>query len=199
MKKLLASTMLAAVALTACGGSDSYTESSGTATSPASSEPPAPESQAASPTREPFAPDTGEYALEVGETRRGSVMSTTVLEIRDPYPPEYGSQPEPGARFIGVRLRTCVDKGAVLDDFGVQSAYADDFVVADARNNTWPSVGLSMSDFPLPRYPDLRELGPGDCVKGWLALQTPTKVKPVLLQYVPAGDHVADWRFPTRR
>lgn len=169
--------------------SSAATASEAMTTSAPGSSPP---STSTEPERAPGTPDVGEHALDVGEPRAGLEVTTTLLEVSDPYPPSQHRRPDPGNRFVGLILRTCVKKDASAT---AMSTHQDEFSFVDEAGNNWTDAGPNWVNFPQPTYPTYREVLPGQCVQGWLAVSLPHDVRPVTVQWVPQGTHVADWRL----
>jgi len=151
-----------------------------------------------SATAAPHAYNIGPKALRIGQTRTGSAFTTTVTEIRNPLPPDPASfhTPEPGKKTMAWMLKTCVSPQADPAEGDLYSASEVDFSIADQAGDHYTSnVGIWV-DWPTPRYPELRSLQPGECVRGWIGFEVPKSVHAKYLEYVPDGDHVADWVIP---
>lgn len=180
--------VVAVVMVAGCGGNqgtpDGSSAAAGKGTQPAASE--------------RFAPNTGTRSLKVGQTREGPDITTTVQQVRVPYPPGRYRTPEKGNKFFGFKVRTCVRPGVKItaanrDEYRASSA--GDFSFRDARGNDYGSGGNSWIDWPAPRYPEDRTMAAGECVMGWFAVEIPSKVTPTVLEFSPGEDHVADWRL----
>jgi hypothetical protein len=130
----------------------------------------------ATPTPEPGAtsgaePNVGDTALAVGEWREGRDIRSNVLEVTQPSdarPPSY-LDGEADAVGAPVKVRSCVRETAADP---LQLGFFD-WVGADANGGTYEPSGSSWGEWPpLPQYPAQRAVRPGQCVEGWLLLQT---------------------------
>src|SRR5215213_10556672 len=130
MKSLLGGLALAMV-LAGCGGSssgDAGAQASVSPTSSSSSE----KSPAVEHTRDPFAPNTGKYALKVGQPRLGQEIVSTLLSVKRPMisaAEPYLKPDEPSQEFMGAEVRTCVRRSSKHKDPVVWSDW-----IASARN-----------------------------------------------------------------
>ena len=186
-----------AAALTAGCGSDASSGPSATATQTVTATVTA--SPEASDTSSTSAsdPNIGNDALTVGDTREGALINTTLLEVRDPYPPGQYREPDAGQRWVGLRLKTCVHDDAPKAGQGESytSSTESEFAVLNGNGDSYAASGSSWTDWPQPHYATLQTMQPGECVQGWMAIGTPTEVHGVALTWSPGGDHLVDWKL----
>ncbi|MFL6091160.1 MAG: hypothetical protein ACJ71Z_13580 [Aeromicrobium sp.] len=130
------------------------------------------------------------HAFHVGEAQRSHGVSTTLLEVDYPYTGDEKHRPDPGAAFIGLVVRTCLDAKAPS-------------ATLTARNSEW-SIGnhrpeysgartTSWTDWPLPKYPEYAKLAPGQCRQGWLLLAGPADERFTTVTYRPSGGRDLTW------
>lgn len=172
MRKI--SVALAATALltlTGCAGGES--EPAPGAESGASAEA-APEPTEA-PSSEAPAPNLGERALRLGEPREGSLITTTLLEFRQPYPPGTYRRPDAGHEWAGLRIEQCLKGDA--DPAGLLTSGTGDWAALTRDGEEFTGATHTWVDWPAPRFPDLTGMIPGRCSKGWIALQVPEGTK----------------------
>jgi hypothetical protein len=144
----------------------------------------------ASETADPFAYNVGDLALKVGETRKGSEVTTTLEKVEHPYPPGEYREPEAGNEFVGLRLKQCIiDKPSEA----TESTYNGDWSAVTPDGEEYSGNGSSWDDWPSPKFPELVEMIPGRCLKGWIALEVPEGTKFDRLIYRPGGTPVAEW------
>lgn len=153
-----------------------------------SSTPTQPETTASA---DPYAPNLGALALEVGERRDGRDVHTTLHEIRYPYPPGEFRKPDAGNVFVGLRIEQCLDS----DPSEVpQSTYNGEWSVVTESGEEFGGSGSSWTDWPSPKFPELVGAIPGRCLKGWISLQVPKGTTLDSIMFRPGGDPVAEWR-----
>lgn len=153
----------------------------------------APVSESESPepdSAQPFAPNLGDTALRIGETREGSEVHTTLHEIKYPYPPGRYREPEEGYDFVGLRLEQCLSSEAAEP---LQSTYDGEWSAVVESGEEYGGTGLSWSDWPEPKFPEIVQAIPGRCLKGWIALQVPRGTEIETLLWRPGGIPVAEW------
>lgn len=180
------------LSLTACGGGDAE-PGAATVTETVFADP----SAAATPDEEETSPaesNVGENALQIGQPRVGTEFTTTLLEVRDPYPPpDEFRLTVPTNRFVGLRLSQCVIDEPTGRPEDLLSTYNGEFIAVTPQGNEYPGNGSSYPDFPLPKFPELATINAGSCVKGWIAIELPGDVKYDKFVYRPAGQTVAEW------
>lgn len=138
---------------------------------------------------DPYAPNIGDRALKVGQPRRGEGVITTVLEVRQPYPPALYREPNPGKVWLGVRAKTCVKSNQTE----TAQVFWGDWAAVDRNFGTYPGSSTSWDDFPVPQYPSYGEVNPGECVQGWLLVDLPRGKKIKKIAYRPGGQTIAEW------
>lgn len=189
MKALLVCGIAGLAVLAGCG------ESGG---SPKAERPSVAPSVSPSPTVDPYAPNIGERALAVGQSRVGRDVTTTLHEVRDPYPPQRYLEPGDGMKYVGLRLSTCVRKEAEPDTNGEGSyitPYNAEFALVDAKGDRYPGSGSNFNGWPTPKFPEARNAVPGECSKGWLVVEAPAKVVPEFIEWTSGQNHLADWKL----
>lgn len=169
---------LAALLMSGCSGAETKPAAAG---SSASSSP--------SPSVDPFAPNLGDRALEIGETRRGMDVETTLQEVRTPYPPAEYREPEEGNEFIGMRIKQCTKEG--VSDPGETTYNAEWYAVTPSGDEY--TGGHSWDDWPSPKFPELTGAIAGRCVKGWIAFEVPKDTNVETILWRPGGDPIAEW------
>lgn len=198
--KVLAAAAIAAttMVLAGCGGGDSGEEGAGSeASSPSaspSSEAPSDEPTESEEPEDPFAPNVGNRALQVGQARKGEEVVTTLLEVT----PSYESSPETmrfaeaGMEWLAIRVRTCVRRNATHQNTSASTPQW----AAVMKGGTEYRSDSYFSDWPTPAYPDTVVVQPGRCVEGWMALEVPKGSKPRYLAWRPDYlSTVAEWRL----
>lgn len=146
---------------------------------------------------DPFAPNIGDRALKIGETRVGQAVRTTLKSVKYPYPPDYAREPDAGNDFVGLELEQCFGKDAEVDpEYPNTTTYNGDWVVLDPEGYEYGGDGSSWSDWPAPKFPESVTLNPGRCYKGWVSLQAPRGTKIASVVWRPGGTETAEW-IPT--
>lgn len=197
IRKTRSFAIAASIALmaTACGGDkestaaeDTTSESPSVSTSvdPTPSESPTPNEKV-----DPYAPNIGGRALKVGQSRRGTGVITTVLEVKRPYPPALYREPNPGKVWLGIRAKTCVKS----DQTETAQVFWGEWAAVDKNFGTYPGSSTSWDDFPVPQYPSYGEVNPGECVQGWLLVDLPQGKKIKKIAYRPGGQTIAEWKL----
>lgn len=139
-------------------------------------------------------PNVGDRALRVGEPRRGAGATTTLQEIRFPYPPGGFNTPQQGNSFLGLRLRQCVTEG-----YDPATGGGDVF---STFNGEWYAVspsgeqttgGLSDIAWPRPKFPEQVVINPGDCLKGWITIEVPAGYKIEKMLWRSGQLSIAEW------
>lgn len=146
-----------------------------------------------SPTVEPadqYEANLGERALQVGETRDGMDVHTTLAEVKYPYPPGEFRQSDEGNVFLGLRIEQCVDDDA---DGESETTYNSEWSAVTESGEEYGGSGSSWNDWPSPKFPETVGAVPGRCVKGWIALQVPKGTEFTSIMWRPGGDPVAEW------
>lgn len=140
---------------------------------------------------DPAAPNVGERALKIGETREGISFETTLLKVRYPYPPGEYREPETGKAFVGMRVRVCMKEEAEStgEDY---STYNGEWFAASS-NGDQATSSSSWDDWPAPKFPENVTMNPGECLRGWLSIEIPKKMKVAKIVYRPGGETVAEW------
>lgn len=153
------------------------------------------EAQEPTESEDPFAPNVGDRALKVGEPRVGSATTTTLLEVRDPYPSEYAREPDAGNRFVGIRVSQCVSEDFDPSvDGDIYSTYSGEWFMVTSDNDEYPGgSGSNWIDFPTPKFPESATINPGSCVKGWISMQAKERLQFEKLVWRPAGTTTAEW------
>jgi hypothetical protein len=192
--------------LTGCGG-DSDAEPKATITETvtvtADPEPRETTSTATTPTEEPsaeetdpYAPNVGPRALNVGETREGEEVLTTIHEYRDSMKHPSNPYIEPGAgnRWVGVDAEQCIRRSAAR----AASVATYGFAVGDGSGGVFDTEGSFWDDWPsLPQFPFERKLQPGQCARGWMLVRVPARAKVTMVQagdFLGTGEVFAEWR-----
>jgi hypothetical protein len=180
------------VGLTGCGDSSSSTSAVEKTPSPSvkSSAPVKPK-----PTRAPFAPDTGKYALRLGQTREGQYILNTLVAVKRPMVASnpYMKPDDPSQEFMGANVRTCVKKSTKVRDTIAWS----DWAASAGNGNIYTGSDSSWDGWPSPQYPPYKVLSPGECVAGWLLIPVPKGQRMVKVSLAPIGDATAaEWILP---
>jgi hypothetical protein len=138
----------------------------------------------------PVEPNVGDSALYVGDTRQGASVSTTLFEVKYPFPQKIYRDPEPGNVFFGIRLQQCLTKDETEE---IYSSYNGEFAAVTPDGIEFSGSGSSWDDWPSPKFPESVTMVPGRCIKGWIATEVPrgTKVDSVLWR--PGGVTTAEW------
>jgi hypothetical protein len=177
----------------ACGASGDDDEKGSSGRPSASEQSPKASSPETSASEDPFAPNVGDRALRVGDKRVGHSVTTTLHEVKLPYPPATYRVPDPGKVFLGLRVEQCLAEG-VTD--AVYSTTNIDWAAVTPSGNEFASDGSSWHDWPAPRFPEYVTLSPGRCVKGWIAFQVPKSTKVESLIWRPEGGvTAAEWKL----
>jgi|GEM_PF-6630836 len=189
--------LFASAFLAGCGGGNDGPDANPTATvsvtttvteTPQTFESETPEITTESQT--PNAPNVGDLALTVGETRVGQTIKTTLQEVKIPYPPGQYRTPEAGNVFVGLRIEQCVDADGPAD---ILSTSLFDWSAVTPNGNEYKTGGSSWTDWPEPRFPDYVTMVPGRCVKGWLAFEVPQGTQVASVIWRPDGTTTAEW------
>jgi hypothetical protein len=180
MKRTLTLVAVAVLTVTGCsGGSNDDTASDN----------PSPSAEA-SETTDPFAPNLDDRALRVGQSRVGQDVTTTLAEVKNPYPPAEYRVPQDGNQFVGLRLEQCVKRDV---EGQPESTFNGDWAAITPSGDEYTGNGSSWNDWPSPKFPELVGMIPGRCVKGWLQLEVPKGTQIDRLIYRPGGTPVAEW------
>jgi hypothetical protein len=134
--------------------------------------------------------------LRVGQTHHGDGVSTTLRVVDYPYTGDETRRPDSGKSFIGLDVKTCLDKEASPH--------------TSTRNSEWSLVtrdgaryagddSSSWADWPRPKYPEDVSLVPGQCKHGWLLVQVPEDEQFTAVVYHPEGKTAARWVGTFRR
>jgi hypothetical protein len=112
---------LIALLLTASCGGEAAPGDAATATEQTTQEPAAPgliEPSAEQPSEasSKFAPNVGDTALVIGETRRGMDYTTKLATYRYPYPPKLYREPKRRYEYFGIKLRQCMRPSATATE-----------------------------------------------------------------------------------
>jgi hypothetical protein len=170
------------IGLTVGGGDESVKPA--VARSPIPTESPSAEADAL------FAPNLGDRALKIGQTRDGEDVHTTLAEVKYPYPSAESRQPEEGNVFVGLRIEQCVDDDAAGDG---DTTYNSEWSAVTEGGEEYGGSGSSWNDWPSPKFPESVSSVPGRCVKGWISLQVPKGTQFTSIIWRPGGDTVAEW------
>jgi hypothetical protein len=188
-----------AVVLVGCGDSDAGSTETETVsiTTTVTATPGSFESEPAeapSSSEDPYAPNIGDRALTIGDTRVGQAIKTTLKSVRYPYPPDYAREPDAGNDFVGLELEQCYNKDADVDpQYPDTTTYNGDWVVLDPKGYEYGGDGSSWNDWPAPKFPEAVTMNPGRCYKGWISLQAPKGTKIVSVIWRPGGSETAEW------
>lgn len=172
---------LAFLLLAGCGGEEPDSDSDSDAS---------PKKSTTTATVDPFAPNLGDRALQVGETRKGKQVETTLKAVKYPYPPGQYRRPEKGNSFLGLRIEQCLHAG--VTDQG-DSTYNGEWAAVTESGEEYGGDGLSWNDWPSPKFPEATGLIPGRCLKGWIALQVPKGTKFQTVIWRSDGTPTAEW------
>jgi hypothetical protein len=143
---------------------------------------------------DPYAPNVGDRALRIGDTRVGEAVRTTLKSVKYPYPPDYAREPDAGNDFVGLEIEQCFNRDAQVDsEYPDTTTYNGDWVVLSPKGFEFGGDGSSWSDWPSPKFPETVTLNPGRCYKGWISLQVPKGTKIASLVWRPAGTETAEW------
>lgn len=155
---------------------------------------PEPESSPSEGGDDAYAPNIGERALRVGDTRSGKAVRTTLKSVRYPYPPDYAREPNDGNKFVGLELEQCFAKDADVDpQFPNTTTYNGEWVVLNPRGFEYGGDGSSWNDWPAPKFPESVTMNPGRCYKGWISLQVPKGTRIASVVWRPGGTEIAEW------
>jgi hypothetical protein len=141
-------------------------------------------------------PNFGKRALRIGQPREGRSITTTVEQIRYPYPPAQYRDPAPGHQFVGLLVKQCLHKDAPrVDEYGdpTYSTYNGEFAAVSPNGTPQAGSGDSWNDWPTPKFPESVTMDPGDCLHGWLTLKVKTGMKITKIVRRPGGETVAEW------
>lgn len=189
----IAAPLLALGLLAGCGGGDAEPAQPAETVTVFSDPSEAATPEAEAPT-ENFDPNVGDRALQVGQSRVGREVTTTLLEVRDPYPPpDEFRLTDPSNRFVGLRLSQCVIEDPETPPNQIVSSYNGEFVAVTKQGSEYPGSGSSYNDFPLPKFPESATITPGSCVKGWMAVELPGEVQYDKFVWRSAGETLAEW------
>lgn len=198
-RPLLAAVCVAAFALGACGSDDKNPDAKETVTVTASSdgtpgvfESEAEESGSLSSASE-VEPNLDDNALRVGEARKGSLVTTTLREVRIPMPPAEYREPATGKVYLGLRLKQCLTEDVPADEGEIHSSYTGEFAAVTPAGDEYAGGNSSWNDWPEPKFPETVTLVPGRCVQGWMAFEVPAKIKIASIVWRPGGTTVAEW------
>lgn len=193
--RTLISVALLSLTLTACGGEgDASPGEPVTVTQTVEvPTPTADPTEAQTSDAEQFEPNVGEDALRVGDARVGRITTTTLLEVRDPYPPAEYREPARGQRFVGLRVSQCVVDDYDGADGDIYATYNGEWVAVTADNDEYPGDGSNWSDWPTPKFPENATVPAGSCVKGWLTVEIPERLRYDKFVWRPAGTTTAEW------
>lgn len=170
------------IVLAACGGNtDDSTDTDAPAEKPAAS---------ASPTQAQA--NTGANALQVGESRKGSAVSTTLVKVDPDYRESDTVENSLGNVWFGMFIRTCI-----TGDMGgdVLNLFWENFVPLTATGSSYPNDDGAYGGFPDRQYPYAKELSSG-CREGWIVSEVPKSDKIVQVDYAPDGRTLAEWKLP---
>lgn len=162
------------LALTGCGGGDpapQAQDAKSTSSSPAPSDSPS-----ASPT------PSGPSELDVGQTYEGTGATLAVLKVGDQPAPSYLDPPD--SLTTPVLVKVCRTTGAGGDELDTAGL---DIIGVDNDSGQYAKLGSSWDEWPpAPQFPLGNHIvNPGECVKGWMLLNTPVRGK---LKMVTAVD-----------
>lgn len=136
--------------------------------------------------------------LRLGAPEVGRTVTTTVLEVKRPMVSSnpYRTPSEKGQEFLGVRASECVHKNA-KDKLDV---YWSDFSAVDPNGGMYPASSTSWSDWPVPQFPPVKTIAPGQCAAGWLLIPVPKKQKITKIALSPMSEETyAMWRLRAPR
>ncbi|UUW92507.1 hypothetical protein [Pimelobacter simplex] len=150
----------------------------------------APDDSTSSAEEDPYAPNVGDRALKVGETRVGQSIETTLEEMKIPYPPGQYREPGPNNVFLGLRIEQCLAADAPTD---IYSTYAHDWSAVAPSGSEYKDSGSSWNDWPTPRFSEYVTMIPGRCIKGWIAYEVPQGAKIASVLWRPDGVTTAEW------
>ena len=143
----------------------------------------------------PPAAKTG--ALRVGQTHHDQGVNTTLRVVDYPYTGDEARHPDSGNAFIGLDVRTCLDKGASSGKSTTRNAEWS--LVARDGTRYSGDDSSSWTDWPKPKYPEDVGLAPGECKQGWLLVQVPEDGEFTAVVYRPKGKTAARWVGSFRR
>ncbi len=133
-----------------------------------------------------------ERALKVGQPRRGSEITTLVLDAN-----RFRARDNHVSEFIGLLVRQCVSRNAR------KSAEIDwhDWVAVDTMSGLYPGSSTSLEDFlvlaldhfPVTIFPMHGEIQPGECEQGLLFILVPQDRKIETIALRSRGTTVAEW------
>lgn len=183
---------------TACGSGEGASDAKATETVTVTASPSSVITASPDPTPseedEPYAPNVGDRALTVGDTREGLSALTTLKAVRYPYPPGEYREPEPGNVFLGLELEQCVKADVEVDsEYPLYSTYNGEWSAITPDGLEFGGDGSSWNDWPSPKFRESVTMSPGRCLKGWIALQVPKGTKITSLIWRPDGIETAEW------
>lgn len=188
---------LTVLLLSGCASDSGQPEAAPTATVTVTETVPAiePEPEAtASESEDPYAPNVGERALRIGDSRVGRDVKTTLKSLKYPYPTAYAREPEAGNDFVGLELQQCFNEDAEVDpDYPSTTTYNTEWVLLTPDGSEYGGDGSSWSDWPSPKFPESVTMNPGRCYKGWVSLQAPKGTKIASVVWRPKGVETAEW------
>lgn len=175
--------LVAALALSGCGGSDMAEGDEGAVTISTSSSS-SPSSASSSPTPETITTADGTFAL--GEAVTLSDVTFTVSEVKKGSSPH--SQLPSDQQWWQVMVQACSAADDVAFSWGPWSIQGGDGGTYPASDSTW-------SDFPKPQYPFSPDrLTPkGKCVKGWMMIALDANTKPATIDYGNTIGETVSW------
>lgn len=196
----VAALCVVALALTACNDGDNDADAQATVTVTASPDetPGVFESEAeqsdSSSSGSDVEPNLGDDALRVGQPRKGSLITTTLREVRIPMPPAEYREPAAGKVYLGLKLKQCLSKDAsAASEEEIYSSYTGEFAAVTPGGDEYAGGNSSWNDWPEPKFPETVTLVPGRCVQGWMAFEVPAKIKIASILWRPGGTTVAEW------
>lgn len=169
------------------GGEDAVEERSSEQTSAPT---PSPPSATPTETADPFAPNVGDRALRVGQTRKGEDVTTRLIEVKYPYPGQQYRQPEPGIEWFGFRVESCLRDAAANP---AQLSGGIEWFAIDRQEGQYRGGKGYWVDFPTPQFPEFATIQPGECVSGWMLIDLPEGTKVTKLVWRPGDVTTAEW------
>ena len=152
---------LAVVVAAGCGGGGSASPDS-TARPSTKGEP--------SPSATPQAPNVGQTALRLGETRHGLGVDTTVFEVVQPAKAPASVKPSVKSdEWITMRVKQCAHSDYKGPAFHVVWAA---FAGLDRARQGYKPVRFSSDRWPpKPQFPEGLQLPAGRCAAGWILFE----------------------------
>lgn len=143
-------------------------------------------------------PSVGKRALEVGETRKGKKVETTIVKVQDNLSPKGLEIPdflnsEGGDRWFGIYVKTCVVGTLKADE--AFTTWPNDYKIGTSEGITFNTPD-SYEDWPSPRYPTDEAITTG-CREGWVNFALKDKDKPdrAIANDGDSGLAYAEWLF----